>query len=790
MFRRDIRSILNRYKEGLQTDYREYYKKLSDIIDTDCLVGVMGLQSIGKTTLLNSCIGYPVLPSMQTRGTSCPVRIQYGKKPSMVVHIRKNGMEKIVSVTPAHKDIFSKLKDYVCTLMRSNIGILENLGYFTDKSYLEKLFAEDLHMDPDDIRHFMILALILLNVHVDLDADRSGQNSGGWKLVVKQRQELLKDLGLEDAEICLVQMTWNSALLRNGIQLLDLPGMGSNLKAEPCESGFTDDAFVQYAKMCDILLCITSGEAVGGRMKETISRILGRNSSKRNPVVMMVVNKADIIANFAVTFNAAMGIVDGRTVPCCFLSALSGEFRYLGQGICLKNTFFWKYQYLPMSQDMTVFLGMETVESKKNALNLLRKAYIKKYPYYHQLEEKSEISLKIFIESILLEQCCKWFFVCVAHTGKQNLSAFQFLKHMVKNTIMFLTNKENLFFVVQRCIIVYVREKISELMEIYQEAETSMQFAIETFFGRKCLFVSQWNESVCQMNAEIYGILEKLLNNLTDIFGYILFAYQPSNFGLLRKTAEKNQMVVTDAIDRIKHYNISHTFMKPVETYEEAFNYATNVYKYCLSLIEAGEKEFQISIEQLYMEIINRIKKEGYDEDNIAHYYKNLIYKIRLMCRGGYEKFYQIMPMIPELPKLPMHKLKDEVCEQLKSVIPQLCQNRRKIDSSQENNDNNNKIMIIRKRNLKEILSSCLSDEKEAVSVIDILFSSEQEGSILHCLESSMYLCRSGIQNLKHKLNDYEQSIPAICKTFQDSCRDRMEGDLRMLTSFLKYINL
>lgn len=361
MYESMIRFVLQRWERQLRPKHNNFCDMLSEYAGQSCNLGILGLQSAGKTTLINACLGYPILPALLTKGTVCPMRIEWGERPSLTVRMRHRERkwevrisEQIMGQTlkqapeQMSKQIYAGLLEYVCLCVNLAVFYPENLSYFLEAEKSPgALTPQDILMDPKDIRHVLVLVLIVLNAHVET----ASPACGALKLqpVKEVRQRLLKLLGLDAGEIESLCLSWDSPLLKDGLCLVDLPGLGSGSMADGKHDALGEIA-CKWAKHMDILLCMTTKEVVGGQMQQVLEKIYADNSPEKNPLPILVVNRAEEIVNPAIVIHTAQQLLWSLLPPCYLISAAAGEYRYLGENIPVKRTRYWRNIFLPEYQ--------------------------------------------------------------------------------------------------------------------------------------------------------------------------------------------------------------------------------------------------------------------------------------------------------------------------------------------------------------------------------------------------------------------------------------------------------
>lgn len=462
MFESMIRFALQRWERQLRPKYDNFCEMLSEYARRPCTLGILGLQSAGKTTLINACLGYPILPALLTKGTVCPMRVEWGEQPSLTVRMRRRERkwevriseqmmaqapeqmpgqiaeqapermpeqtleqapeqmsEQILEQAPKQApkqisdqilgQIYAQLLEYVCLCVNLAVFYPENLSYFLEEEKSPgALTPQDILMDPRDIRHVLVLVLIVLNAHVET----ASPACGALKLqpVKEARQRLLKLLGLDAGEIESLCLSWNSPLLKEGLCLVDLPGLGSGSMAVG-EHDALGEIACDWAKHMDILLCMTTKEVVGGQMQQVLEKIYADGSPEKKPLPVLVVNRAEEIVNPAIVIHTAQQLLWPLLPPCYLISAAAGEYRYLEEGIPVKRTRYWRNIFLPEYRSepsaaeapgsAEAQVGKRLTEAEIKAEKRLSRCYARKYDCVGANGDIFSIALKEFLDKVL-----------------------------------------------------------------------------------------------------------------------------------------------------------------------------------------------------------------------------------------------------------------------------------------------------------------------------------------------------------------------------------------------------
>lgn len=207
--------------------YEELVEQLQQLRDFHFNIGFAGGMSSGKSTVINSLIEYPLMPTCKLTTTCVGTHIFYGEKPRISVVDDDTGKQVLnVDCTNISKVHFQKLKEYACTT--THFKIIENLQHFTTHNIFQDKDALEpgmLNMDQNDPNQVIILLMILLTVYVD---QNSQEKSPKALAANKKRKEVLDFFNFPSETVnYTIQLQWNGDFLKSGMTITDLPGLGA-----------------------------------------------------------------------------------------------------------------------------------------------------------------------------------------------------------------------------------------------------------------------------------------------------------------------------------------------------------------------------------------------------------------------------------------------------------------------------------------------------------------------------------------------------------------------------------
>lgn len=408
-------------------------------------IGFAGEQSCGKSTVINSLLRYPLMPTCKLTTTAVVVQLAYSD------HLRVRAVDgdsgktvldyncEMPKDAPAQKKFrerFEKLLDYGVDAMRELV--METFQPFTDiavRSTFPKL--SDMDMSPENPRHVMILLFVLLAVYV-------GQNDESWdeqkEKLMEKRTQLFRFLGIpaETVNISIFAQA-DFELLRSGLVITDLPGLGSNAASRVINGRKVkghDDITKEAIQACDAMVFLSTPENRQAGYKvltEMLSNAKIKQAVYKGDRIIAVLNKADtcqeaeritVLKSFC---NALASVgVNKEPTDIILYSGISGELRF--EEVPFERTLLYKQEvdedalrakalrrgkdFEELRKDVVDDLKDDAEESYKqsgieNLLRLFRTSYVEQGKYI-----KSTAALQALREMVVstvnsLEQIAK-----------------------------------------------------------------------------------------------------------------------------------------------------------------------------------------------------------------------------------------------------------------------------------------------------------------------------------------------------------------------------------------------
>ena len=398
-------------------------------------VGFAGEQSCGKSTVVNSLLQYPLMPTCKGTTTASVVQIAYSE------HFRVRAIDDDTEKTvldydcempknPAaqkkFRERFDKLLDYAISAM--DILVIENFQYFTDAKVGDKrITVKDVELSSEDPKHVMLLLFILLGVYV-------GQNDSEWneekRQLMEKRRDIFAYLGIpKDTVNITVKSQGQFEMLKSGLVITDLPGLGATAEQREDANGRTikghNEITEEAIQDTDAMVFLTTPEnRVAGyevlpamlssaKLKETVC--------KGNRIIP-ILNKADAcegeqdrktaLQSFCTALAASN--VEKKPEDIRLYSGILGEYRF--EGIPFERTLYFRRNY--------------------NEKSVQREAE-RKHREYEEVKEDKISELQGNMEDLYaesgIEELLEFFRTSYIEAGKYNksTSALQALRAMV-----------------------------------------------------------------------------------------------------------------------------------------------------------------------------------------------------------------------------------------------------------------------------------------------------------------------------------------------------------------------
>lgn len=288
-------------KDYVKTEKAE--KTVKSLQNFQYTIGFAGSQSCGKSTIVNAMLQYPLMPSCKLATTNTPVEVSYSKQIRIMISDADTGKQLCDYPCDKTTDMdFKKLKEYTC-MLTSYPQVIENLQPFVDGyigDYIGGLSPEQLKMSKDNPRHVAVLMMILLTVDVKQTREEE-KLPDIRKKIIWIRNKTLKYFHIPiDIPNIYVRIQWDSPILKSGLKLLDLPGLGADSENKKLENGRiakSQDTITKEAiALTDTMVVIQEPEMRGSvveTVKHMVSNLVVKEAIVENCIVP-VLNKYDL----------------------------------------------------------------------------------------------------------------------------------------------------------------------------------------------------------------------------------------------------------------------------------------------------------------------------------------------------------------------------------------------------------------------------------------------------------------------------------------------------------------
>lgn len=286
--------------EGAQSSFEELQRDLERLKNFQFNIGFAGGMSSGKSTVINSLIEYPLMPTCKLTTTCVGTHMYYGEHPRISVIDDDTGKQVLnVDCRNISKAHFQKLKEYAC--VTTKVKLIENLQHFTshnlfhDKDSLEPDMLEMNHEDPN---HVIILMMILLTVYVDQNNVEKSQKAIAAN---EKRIEVLNFFNFDLNTVnYTIKLQWNGDFLKSGMAITDLPGLGAYAPDKDMGKGKVmkghDSISTDAVKSTDAMVFLVDPQVDGTgvpALQAMMSSTNLKESIAREDLIIPVLNKID-----------------------------------------------------------------------------------------------------------------------------------------------------------------------------------------------------------------------------------------------------------------------------------------------------------------------------------------------------------------------------------------------------------------------------------------------------------------------------------------------------------------
>ena len=324
-------------------------------------IGFAGEQSCGKSTVINSLLRYPMMPTSQLTTTATVVKLSYSEHLRIQAKDEDSGKTVLdydcvmpQGAQEVFRERFAKLLDYGVEAM--NKLVMETFQAFTDVNVLDSsdLKPADMDLVPENPRHVMFLLLVLLAVYV-------GQNDSSWgadtKALMDKRAELLGMLGIPQNTVNIsVHAKADFEVLKSGLVITDLPGLGSNAGNQVVDGRKVkghDEITKKAIQECDAMVFLGTPEnrhAGYDALREMLTNAKIKQAVYKGNRIIAVLNQADRcgvaqLKNALKDFCTALDAVGVNKKPEEILtySGIAGEYKF--EEVPFQRTLLYNREY-------------------------------------------------------------------------------------------------------------------------------------------------------------------------------------------------------------------------------------------------------------------------------------------------------------------------------------------------------------------------------------------------------------------------------------------------------------
>ncbi len=334
-----LQNFLNELRELQQTAQRR-----------EALIAFIGDMSGGKSSIANMLIGYPMFPVAAVATSEMPAEVRYGKEPKLQVftysksedgEFQEKNVYTFARISELPDEDKGRLVAYAKLLVNKRLLKCENLDYYYN---FNRETEDEITAEANNMIRMLQLMLVPLTASVGR-GNPCYEDDPGHSEAIQEQKALLKDIfGVSDDEPFVTRVWLDSGLLKNGLVLVDLPGLGSGnaLHTKVTQTYMRRaDAFIlpfnQDAKTADVQTAL-------GTILKYESMLTGGKDSR----FIFVLNKcddpyekrpdayADFIEQAVANIRPGVqGIQVSELIP---ISAHYAEYRLLEHGVSPSHT--------------------------------------------------------------------------------------------------------------------------------------------------------------------------------------------------------------------------------------------------------------------------------------------------------------------------------------------------------------------------------------------------------------------------------------------------------------------
>lgn len=569
-------------------------------------IGFAGEQSSGKSTVINSLIQYPLMPTCNLTTTSNCVKLVYGKK--IKVMVEDEDTKKCVCDLDCEKisnEKFNSLKEYACTAMP--VLVIENINYFTDKNIFAKdtvLKLSDLDMDIHDTKHVAVLALILFSTYI-------GQNDPNLtdekKKIIEKRNKTMKLFGISKETVNYsVTVQWDCELLKSGLIITDLPGLGAyaaekkiNGKVLKSHADITRQAIQEVDAM--VFIEDPTVKDVGIiAVKEMLSSVKLKEVVNKGERIIPILNKVDLLEEAQV-----------MTSQSKFVELLRGaNVQKMESEITSYSAIFGEYVFKDIPFKRSLYYSKEYPKRYKTIKKKAERKGCSEEPLKLELIQDLKDELEEKYNNSGIEQLREYFLTTYVNIGKYNraVAAIQIIKNLALQETSFLETRAKTY--LNFCNTNNKIQKV-DMEKIKGQVKKRINSAIGELTEEKKnsgpMLFKDVEESITQKAPDLYQkAFEDALKNYKERLETVIKDFNLTWKGLGGKAqiniiGSKNRDTYFDLMKQVNIFNVDITSVNKnyADTLTKVRNYIDAMYNLTLNALDDLNKTLKDSIKDV-----------------------------------------------------------------------------------------------------------------------------------------------------------------------------------------------
>ena len=642
---------------------RQYLDKNEDVT---LFVATASEQSGGKSTASNVILNYPLLPEAEQATTACATEICYGDEPSVQIryYAKQQGAEEFIDgplfrYNRQHRidtEIWNALKEFACRCITYNVIFLENLQYFSNIHMDDKdpgnFSIDNLDMSQDDPRHVTLLLLYLFSTYV-------GQNEASLsperKALCEFREDLLRRLGVDMNRDFAVRVRWDSKVLKQGLSLVDLPGLGSSAGEKIMPDGTTrrshDRISIEYMNIVDAMFLFFGPEVKGASVSEVLTAFLETERFKedvvsKNSRVIPVMNKADYAKAMQTGLKTARDILgDLNPAFICPISAISGEYQFVRDGLFpIERTKRYNNDLQGREHIRKRYLKRKGQEPSEEYIcgevkDDLQEAYETSYSFRDIAGNEYELTLAQWVKMMTTDYLARLRslktleLLYVGMYAEKQVSAS--IDMRIAALSMLHQGGSNMGKVLAEQVKKLVTTKL--LNDVVKEIDAGLSAVnanvAKELYDKRASIASGYTDSVKSIESDIAGIIKKAADSLrVNAFGNYVTNPDHAWTDAGKAIARHNRQVIDNLISDVKKVDVTGHIKKAegilVSILQDVRVQYTDVRDKTLNMIDALVVQVERTMDDAYSDTRLKYSAEG-DVKSFDKFYKDLFEQLK-----------------------------------------------------------------------------------------------------------------------------------------------------------------